>query len=85
MVISSVDKFDKVKCKTLHYILGVIFFPYFGITSYILNKKLVNKLREKGHDVKDLSILHLILGLCGLNIISLIIMQANLNKLLKDL
>ena len=42
-------------------------------------------LREKGHDVKDLSILHLILGLCGLNIVSLIIMQANLNKLLKDL
>ena len=85
MVISSVDKFDKVKCKTLHYILGILLFPYFGVTSYIINKKIVNKLREKGHNVKDLSILHLILGLCGLNIISLIIMQKQLNTLLKDL
>ena len=85
MVISSVDKFDKVKCKTLHYILGILLFPYFGVTSYIINKKIVNKLREKGHKVKDLSILYLILGLCGLNIISLIIMQKQLNTLLKDL
>ena len=44
-----------------------------------------DKLRSLGHNVKDLSILHLILGLCGLNIISLILMQKQLNNLLKDL
>lgn len=85
LVISSVDKFDKVKNKMLHYILGIIIPLYYGVTAYKLNKKIVNKLRRLGHTVKDLSILHLILGLCGLNIISLILMQKQLNNLLKDL
>ena len=69
----------------LHYILGIIIPLYYGVTAYKLNKKIVNKLRSFGHNVKDLSILHLILGLCGLNIISLILMQKQLNNLLKDL
>ena len=85
LVICSVDKFDKVKNKMLHYILGIIIPLYYGVTAYKLNKKIVNKLRSLGHNVKDLSILHLILGLCGLNIISLILMQKQLNNLLKDL
>lgn len=85
MIISSVDKFSKVKNKTLHFILGIIFPPYFGITSYLINKKIVSKLKQKGHNVKDLSILYLILGLCGLNIVSLILMQKHLNTLLRDL
>lgn len=85
LVINSVDKFDKVKNKTLHFILGIFIPIYYGITAYKLNKKIINKQRSLGYKVKDLSILHLILGLCCLNIVSLIIMQKQLNSLLKDL
>ena len=85
LVINSVDKFDKVKNKMLHFVLGLFIPFYYGVTAYRLNKKIVAKQRNFGHNVKDLSILHLIFGLCGLNIVSLIIMQNQLNKLLKDL
>ena len=85
LVINSVDKFDKVKNKGLHFIIGLLIPFYFGITAYKLNKKIVAKQRSFGHNVKDLSILHLILGLCCLNVVSLIIMQKELNSLLKDL
>ncbi len=85
LVINSVDKFDKVKNKILHFILGIFIPIYYGITAYKLNKKIINKQRSLGYKVKDLSILHLILGLCCLNIVSLIIMQKQLNSLLKDL
>ena len=85
LVINSVNKFDKVKNKTLHFILGIFIPIYYGITAYKLNKKIINKQRSLGYKVKDLSILHLILGLCCLNIVSLIIMQKQLNSLLKDL
>ena len=85
LVINSVNKFDKVKNKTLHFILGIFIPIYYGITAYRLNKKIINKQRSLGYKVKDLSILHLILGLCCLNIVSLIIMQKQLNSLLKDL
>ena len=85
LVINSVNKFDKVKNKTLHFILGIFIPIYYGITAYKLNKKIINKQRSLGYKVKDLSILHLILGLCCLNIVSLIIMQKQLNSLRKDL
>ena len=85
LVISSVDKFNKVKNKNLHFLISLFIPLYYGITAYKLNKKIVDKQRSLGYKVKDLSVLHLILGLLYLNVISLIIMQKQLNNLLKDL
>ena len=85
LIINSVDKFDNVKNKLVHFIMGIFVPLYYGVTAYKLNKKIVKKLNSFGHNVKDLSVLHLILGLIGLNIISLIIMQKQLNSLLKEI
>lgn len=84
-VMNSVHSISKYKGKVLHFILGILFFPYVGVTLFRLNKKLVKVCREKGVKCVDLSVLHLILGLVGLNVISLIIMQHHLNKLHKVL
>lgn len=81
LLINSIDKFEQVKNKVIHYILGIIFPPYFGITAYRINKKLVKKCREKEINCKDYSILYLILGVCCLNVVSLIVMQKHLNQL----
>lgn len=81
LLINSIDKFDQVKNKVIHYILSIILPPYFGITAYRLNKKLVKKCREKGINCKDYSILYLIFGVCCLNVVSLIVMQKHLNQL----
>ncbi len=81
LIISSVNAFDKVKNKTLHFILGILIPPYFGITAYRLNKQLVKKCKEEGISCKDYSIVYLILGVCCLNVVSLIMMQHHLNKL----
>ncbi len=85
LIINSINVVDKVKNKTLHFILGIIIPPYFGVTAYRLNKKLVKACKEQGIDCKDYSILYLILGVCCLNIVSLIMMQYHLNKLANKL
>ncbi len=84
-VMNSIHSISKYRLKVLHFIIGIVFFPYVGITLFRLNKKLVKFAREKGVKCVDLSALHLILGLLGLNVISLVIMQHHLNKLHKVL
>ena len=64
-------------------ILSIIIPPYYGIVAYQLNKRIVKELKSKGAKCVDLSVLYLIFGLCGLGVVSLIIMQNHLNKLLK--
>lgn len=83
LIISSVSKFSDFKNKILHFILSIIFPPYYGIIAYQLNKRIVKELKSKGAKCVDLSVLYLILGVCGLGVVSLIIMQNHLNKLLK--
>lgn len=84
-IMNSIYSLSKYRFKVLHFILGALFFPYVGVTLFRLNKKLVKAAKEKGVKCVDLSVLHLILGLFGLNVISLIIMQRHLNKLHKVL
>ena len=83
LILSSVDKFNTLKNKNLHYIISILVLPYYGVLSYKVNKRIVNELRSKGVNCVDLSVLYLILGLFGLGVVSSIIMQNHLNKLLK--
>lgn len=85
LIIASIDTFAKIKHKTLHYIISIFIPFYFGIYAYKLNKALVKKCRENGVKCADLSVLYLVLGLCCLNVITYIIMQRHLNKLLEKL
>ena len=83
LILSSVDKFNTLKNKNLHFIISILVLPYYGVLSYKVNKRIVNELKSKGVNCVDLSVLYLILGLLGLGVVSSIIMQNHLNKLLK--
>lgn len=84
-IINKIRKLTTVKNQLLQFIISIVIPPYYGIYCYCLNKKLVKVCKEKGIKCQDLSILYLILGLCCLNIVSYIIMQNKLNKLLTTL
>lgn len=85
LILTSVNTFDKIKNRWLHFILCILIPPYYGILAYRINKKIIKKCREKNIECADLSILHLILGICCLNVVSLGMMQRHLNKLLDRL
>ena len=84
-IIKSINAFKEKKMSVVHYILSLLFPPYFAFVVYKANKALVKKCHENDLKVKDLSVLYLILSLVGLNIASYIIMQVHLNKLAKKL
>ena len=88
-ILSKIKKLAKLDNKefnfTVHYIISIFIFPYYAYLVYKANKILINKCNSLGIKCKDLSILYLILGIFGLNIVSLIIMQNKLNKVLKQL
>lgn len=83
LILSSVNKFSEIKNKNLHFILSILVLPYYGVLSYKLNKRIVKEFKSKGVNCVDLSVLYLIIGLFGLGVVSSIIMQYHLNKLLK--
>ena len=76
-------KLENIKNRKLHFVLSIFIPLYFAILIYKINKKLVKALRERNIDCKDLSILYLILGFFGLNVISYAIIQKDLNKVVK--
>ena len=84
-ILKNINAFKEKKIGVVHYIVSLLFPPYFAYVVYVANKALVKKCHENGLKVKDLSVLYLILSLIGLNIISYIIMQVHLNKLAKKL
>lgn len=83
LILSSVNKFSEIKNKNLHFILSILVLPYYGVLSYKVNKRIVKEFKSKGVNCVDLSVLYLIIGLFGLGVVSSIIMQYHLNKLLK--
>jgi Na+/melibiose symporter-like transporter len=83
LILSSVNKFNEIKNKNLHFILSILVLPYYGVLSYKVNKRIVKEFKSKGVNCVDLSVLYLIIGLFGLGVVSSIIMQYHLNKLLK--
>lgn len=83
LILSSVNKFSEIKHKNLHFILSILVLPYYGVLSYKVNKRIVKEFKSKGVNCVDLSVLYLIIGLFGLGVVSSIIMQYHLNKLLK--
>lgn len=60
-------------------IVLMLFLPFLGI--FLTEKKFAEGCAEKGIDHKDNSILYLILGLVGLGIVGLCMLQNDLNKL----
>ena len=74
----SLSVYDPEYKGTLEIIL-MIFLPFVG--AYMVEKKVTEGLAAKGIEHKDNSILYLILGLVGLWIVALAMMQNELNKL----
>ena len=69
------------KQKVLHFIISLLVFPYNGYVMYKLEKNICKQAQEKNINLKDCSLLVLIFGVLGLNIISYIILQKQVNKL----
>ena len=69
----------------VHFIISILIFPYNGYLMFKANKEIVKFCQEKGIECKDFSILYLILGIVGLNIVSYIMIQNKLNKILKEI
>lgn len=63
---------------TLEGILAIII-PFIGL--FLAEKKFAEGCAEKGIEHKDNSIIYLVLGIFGLSIVSLAMMQNDLNKL----
>ena len=86
-ILNKIKKLEQSRGKDfkygVHFIISILVFPYNAFLMFKANKKLMENCREHGLEVKDLSVLYLILGIMGLNIVSYIIMQNHLNKLLK--
>ena len=80
-VLKSIKSITNFKLVPLHFILGLFFFPYTGIALFLASRKFYKVCAEKNIKCTNLSVLHLILGLIGLNFVSLIILQHQLNKL----
>lgn len=80
-VLKSIKSVTNFKLVPLHFILGLFFFPYTGIALFLASRKFYKACAEKNVKCANLSVLHLILGLIGLNFVSLIILQHQLNKL----
>ena len=60
-------------------IVLMLFLPFLGL--FMCEKKFAEGCAEKGIEHKDNSVLYLILGLVGLGIVSLCMLQSDLNKL----
>lgn len=84
-ILSKISKVQNQKFPTVHYIISLLFFPYYAYVVYKANKELLVELRKNNIEAKDLSILYAILAVLGLNLVSYIIMQNQLNKLAKIL
>ncbi len=82
-IIEKVNKLSPIKSRRVHWLLSVLIPPYFAYVVFMTNKRLIAEARAKNMVVKDLSVLYLILALFGLNIVSYIIMQNQLNGILK--
>lgn len=63
---------------TLEIVL-MLFVPFLGY--YLAEKKLFEGASAKGIQISDNSILYLVLGLFGLGLIDMILMQTDLNKI----
>lgn len=80
IIIRNISKITSSKHAVLHFLLGLFIPPYMAVNMFRYSKKLRNTCQSLGIKCANLSVLHLILTLCGLNIISLIIIQNKLNK-----
>ncbi len=83
IILKNISKLENIKNRKLHFVLSIFIPLYFTFLIYKANKKLVKALRERNIDCKDLSILYLILGLIGLNVVSYALIQKDLNKAAK--
>ena len=83
-ILRNISRVSNFKHPKLHFVLGLLFFGlfgYLGVSFFIASRHFYTECKTRGVKCVDLSILHLILGLCGLNFVSLIILQHQLNKL----
>lgn len=84
-IFSKINKFSEKKMSIVHYLISIFLFPYYAYVVYQANKALIKELHNQGMECKDLSVLYAVLAVFGLNLVSYIIMQHQLNKLAKVL
>ena len=82
-LLKQINKFAEKKTKLIHWIISILFFPYYAVLAYRFNKEINIKAQKMNVDVKNLGVLHIILAILGLGIVSNIILQVQINKLAK--
>ena len=80
-VIKAVNSFAKKRISLIHWVLGILFFPYGVYLSLRLNKEISEKCEEMGLKHFKCSVLLAIFSAVGLSCVSLSLLQFKLNKI----